>query len=323
MFAKISVIIPIYNVEKYLDRCLKSVCEQKYKNLEIILVDDGSTDSSYTIANKWAKIDNRILLFRKSNGGLSDARNYGIKKATGEYISFIDSDDFIESDMYSLLMDGILKDDSDLSICSYYLYNEKDGSVKYISDNDTCARKVLASKDALKLLCKNEIESHVWDKLYKKELFDDVWFPVGKYFEDIYIMHKIFMKTTKISLTYVPKYYYVQRQNSICDSLNVKSAKDYLGAFLKRFYDLEIYLDYFEMVDLFNVIYETYFFLAKKKEFYINLSSIYKEIVFLSKKYNINKKLSRKNKIKISLNILGVKPYLQYKMYNALKFRNS
>lgn len=322
MFAKISVIIPIYNVEKYLERCLKSVCNQKYKNLEIILVDDGSTDSSYLIASKWAKIDNRILLFRKRNGGLSDARNYGIKKATGEYISFIDSDDFIESDMYSLLMDDILKDDCDVSICNYYLYNESDGSVKSKYGNDNCVRKLLTSEDALKLLCKNEIESHVWDKLYKKELFDDIYFPVGKYFEDIYIMHNIFMKTTKISLTYIPKYYYVQRENSICDSLSANSAKDYLGAFLKRFYDLKVYLGYSEMVDLFNVIYETYFFLAKKKEFYIELTSIYKEIAFLSKKYNINKKLSKKNKIKICLNVLGVKPYLQYKIYNALNFRN-
>ena len=106
---KISVIIPVYNVEKYLDKCIMSVINQSYKNLEIIIVDDGSTDNSRVLCDKYAKIDNRIKVFHKKNGGLSDARNFGLKHATGEFIAFLDSDDWVDKDLYKILYDNIFK----------------------------------------------------------------------------------------------------------------------------------------------------------------------------------------------------------------------
>lgn len=146
---KISIVVPIYNVEKYLDQCVKSIINQTYKNLEIILVNDGSIDNSGKICDKYKRQDNRVIVIHKENGGSSDARNVGIQIATGKYIGFVDSDDYIEKDMYEFLYNNMINENADISCCNRFLLwsNKKQiyGEKKYYA--------VMNSKEAIKKSC--------------------------------------------------------------------------------------------------------------------------------------------------------------------------
>lgn len=118
MKERISVVVPVYNVEQYLEKCVNSIINQTYKNLEIILVDDGATDKSGKLCDELAKLDNRIMVYHKKNGGLSDARNYGVERATGDYIGFVDGDDYIDAEMYEKLYEAIKKENVDVAECN-------------------------------------------------------------------------------------------------------------------------------------------------------------------------------------------------------------
>ena len=212
----ISIIVPIYNVEKYLKDCVISIINQIYKNIEIILVDDGSTDNSSKLCDELSKLDNRIKVFHKKNGGLSDSRNYVIDKANGEYITFIDSDDSIESDYVSYLFDLIKKYDVKLSICPYtvvinenkkYELGEKFSEEKL--DKQECLKRMLLEKGFTISACA---------KLYKKELFADIRFPVGKLCEDNGTTYKTILKCDYIAYGCESKYNYFKRPNSIMTS---------------------------------------------------------------------------------------------------------
>lgn len=209
----ISVIIPIYNVEKYLKTCIESVIQQTYKNLEIILVNDGSTDNCLNICNKYKKKDNRIKVINKKNGGLADARNVGLENSTGIYVAFVDSDDFIEKDMYEMLYQDLKVNRADIVGCDYYIYN----TLKYSkSDNITKGKKIMTTEEAL--IKMNQLRGFgvsACNKLYRKEIFKEIRFPVGKISEDWFIMYKILDKAKKIVYNPVAKYYYRQRTGSI------------------------------------------------------------------------------------------------------------
>ena len=213
----ISVIVPVYNVEEYVEKCVLSIINQTYKNLEIILVDDGSTDNSGKICDEIAIKDNRIKVIHKKNGGLSDARNVGIDIAKGDYLGFVDSDDYIDPDMYSILLNNMNLTFSDISTCGRVIVNNESYKIEY-TDNIT---KCLTNNEAIKdLFVENNFVYHAaWDKLYKRELFDKIRFPVGRLFEDAAIMYRIFELAKKIVSTKKQLYYYVQRQGSIsnCD----------------------------------------------------------------------------------------------------------
>lgn len=174
----ISVIIPVYNVEKYLNKSIESVIKQTYKELEIILVDDGSTDSSGKICDEFAQKDDRIKVIHKKNGGLSDARNAGISEAKGKYLGFIDSDDYIDKNFYEILYNVLKKYNSDISICKHretYTDYEENTSKLEIKE------QVFNTEQALKeLLLFGEVNNYAWNKLYKKELFNEINYPVGK-----------------------------------------------------------------------------------------------------------------------------------------------
>lgn len=210
----ISIIIPVYNVSKYLDECLKSVVGQTYKNIQIILVNDGSTDNSGAICEEWKKKDDRIEVIHKANGGLSSARNVGIEKAQGEYLMFVDSDDIISFNLCELLYNLLIENDADLAICNaLHIFN--DTKVEFQID------------DKIEICCFNRNEAicnlwyqkvflpSAWGKLYKKELFDNIRFTEGIIFEDIDIMHEIFYLCDKIVYTNDPGYGYVHHENSI------------------------------------------------------------------------------------------------------------
>lgn len=242
----ISIIVPVYNVEKYLEKCVNSIINQTYNNIEIILVDDGSKDNSGQICEQLKGKDNRIKVIHKENGGLSDARNAGLKIAKGEYIGFVDSDDYIAEDMFETLYNLNKKYNSEISIVSYYeIYNGK-----VISVRNTKKLEELNKIEAIKeLLIDTKIQSYAWNKLFKRELFDNIEFPTNKNFEDMATTLLLFEKANKVVLLEEPKYYYVRRDNSIIGIKNYKTYKDYLDVI----YDKYLYLDgKYEELDLYN-----------------------------------------------------------------------
>ncbi len=223
----ISIIIPVYNVEKYLKKCINSVINQSYKNLEIILIDDGSTDKSGIILDEYSKIDKRIKVYHKKNGGLSSARNYGIKRSNGSYICFIDSDDFISKYMIENLLNNLLKTKSDISICGmkyFYVGDEinDDYSYKYFEYN---------SEEALLKMIdyQSGVAPNAVNKMYKRELFsDDCLYPIGKLYEDMGITAKLFNKCNKIVYTPDCYYYYLQREDSITNEIFKEKDLDHI-----------------------------------------------------------------------------------------------
>lgn len=212
MDEKISVIVPVYNVEQYLERCIDSIINQTYKNLEIILVNDGSTDNSGQLCDELAKKDGRIRVIHKKNGGLSDARNVGVDEAKAELIGFIDSDDYIDEDMYELLINNLKAANADLSMCGHYdVYNN-------VLEAQVVDKKTweLSPQEAIKMVMEAKILSvTAVNKLYKKSLFSEIKFEIGKIAEDAFIMIKLLDKCNKIVATNEKKYYYVHRENSI------------------------------------------------------------------------------------------------------------
>ena len=212
MGEKISVIVPVYNVEQYLERCVDSIISQTYTNLEIILVNDGSTDNSGKLCDELAKKDERIRVIHKENGGLSDARNRGIDEAESDLVGFIDSDDYIDSDMYEVLLKNLNNTNADLSMCALYdVYNNTPEA--QVTNKETWK---LSSEQAIKMVMEAKILSvTAVNKLYRKSLFTDLKFEVGKIAEDAFIMIKLLDKCEKIVATNEKKYYYVHRENSI------------------------------------------------------------------------------------------------------------
>lgn len=224
---KISVIIPVYNVAPYLEKCLDSVIRQTYVNLEIILVDDGSTDGSGNICESYAEKDKRIKVIHEKNGGLSFARNAAMKVMTGKYLTFVDGDDCIEKDMYEMLYNAISLNGSDISVCGRYEYNE-DGSKRIY---DFTEDRTVDKKEAVKLLLKDTSFGHmVWNKMYRKEMFEGTDFPEGKVFEDIAIMYGIIEKADKVSIVSKPYYHHLYRSGSISNEVCIDSYIDYLDA---------------------------------------------------------------------------------------------
>ena len=224
---KISVIIPVYNVEKYLKRCLDSVINQTYKNLEIILVDDGSTDNSGKICDEYAEKDKRIIVIHKENGGLSDARNKGLDICTGDYIGFIDSDDWVTKNYFEILLEKITCDCSDISCCSYlrtkkYIENFYSNEEKYV--------KEYYGYDILKIFLEKDLVS-ACVKLFKKEIFEDLRFPIGKINEDIATIFIAFSKAIKIVYVNQQLYFYYKNTESITKSKFTSKNLDLVKAY--------------------------------------------------------------------------------------------
>lgn len=205
----ISVIVPIYNIEKYIEKCIASISSQTYKNLEIILIDDGSTDSSGSICDTLAKNDPRIKVIHKKNGGLSDARNAGLEVAEGEYFSFIDGDDFITPDTLEKLYNAAVSTDSEISVCNMLRYYEDGSTVDFYCPST--APVTLEGIDRFKTLN----QPSVCNKLFKAELFGDLRFPKSKYYEDTYIYHILAYNASKATLTGHNGYMYLSRRDSI------------------------------------------------------------------------------------------------------------
>ena len=218
MTQKISVIVPIYKVEKYLKRCIDSILNQTYKNIEVILVDDGSPDNCGKICDEYLKKDKRIKVIHKENGGLSSARNAGLEIATGDYIGFVDSDDWIEPKMYEILITNAINYDAQVSVGGVVDLLELDNGYKTTKSTFDGNIKIecLDKKDAMK---KFFLESwSAWDKIYRRDVHIDIRFPEGRINEDEAIAMSILDRCDKIVYTNEVFYNYISRPNSITTS---------------------------------------------------------------------------------------------------------
>lgn len=236
----ISVIVPVYKTEAYLDRCVQSIADQTYKNLEIILIDDGSPDNCPAICDAWAAKDSRVKVVHKQNGGLSDARNAGMTIATGELTGFVDSDDWIAPDMYQHLHDLMAADHSDIAACGAEMVWE-DGTPPRMLTKSGCS--VLNQEEAMRAIIEESwLKQPVWYKLYKTALIRDIPFPVGKYHEDVFWSYQAVARAQKVSVSDKVGYYYAQRSGSIMGEryslkrLDAVEAKQQRLAYLQEAY---------------------------------------------------------------------------------------
>ena len=318
MHGLISIIIPVYNVEKYLKQCLNSIINQTYNNLEIILIDDGSTDNSGNICDYYSKIDNRIYVIHKENEGQSIARNLGIKLAKGEYIGFLDSDDWIEEDMYSFLFENIEKHKADIISCSlFFEYQSKTIVPRKENDNIIIFDKNNKNNLVRNFLLHKIYDGAVWNKLYKRKLFNNIIFPINQYYEDNFIVFDLLNAAKKIILTNKVFYHYRQHDNSTTKSFSPKKYIDDMKAIkhnikvIKKNYpefiklaEQEKLLCYFKWLDIiifsndYNIKYISFFQKQIKKHFSLMLFA-----------NNINSKM----KIALILMILNIKIYKKFR----------
>lgn len=215
MDRKISVIVPVYKVEQYLNRCIQSIVNQSYNDLEIVLVDDGSPDECPAICDSWAERDQRIKVIHKENGGLSSARNAGLDIATGDYIAFVDSDDYAASNMFEIMLDAAIRNNVDVACCGRVRVSTASKVEMFTLPEE----QVFTGEEAIKqLLIGGAIEEAAWDKLYKADIFDKRRFPDGEINEDIVQTIEILGACRQIVHVGRALYYYCENKNSITTS---------------------------------------------------------------------------------------------------------
>lgn len=266
----ISVIVPIFNVDIYLPKCIDSIIYQSYPDLEIILVDDGSLDRCPEICDDYANKDNRIKVIHKSNGGLSNARNAGLEIATGEYISFIDSDDYIAEHMYKDMLSAIENVDADLCICGYDRVN----NIGEVKTSAQYKNAILSQDQAFEMLVQGNVYFIIsCNKLYRKEIFDSLRFKEGKTHEDEFIMHHVYGKCKKIVTLEKSYYYYFVRESSITGSVKGN-------------------LNYFDSVDAY-IDRMDYFFNSERKVLATKML-----VVTIYQYFNVKRVVGKQNKAK-------------------------
>ena len=237
----ISIIIPIYNAEKYLDQCVESIINQTYKELEIILIEDGSPDNSGLICDKWRKKDARIKVFHVDNGGSAKARNIGLCHATGKYVGFVDADDFLMPNMYETLYGLAINSGAEIIECGYYrvksdaIYN----NMNYLEE-----KKTIYTFNTTEALLENVrdtmVQQVVWNKLYLKKIIGNIFFTEGKYIDDEFWTYKIIGSAKKIVSTSEKLYFYRQQESSVMHQNFSLRHMDTLDAKLQRLKYLEI-----------------------------------------------------------------------------------
>ncbi|MDK7374453.1 glycosyltransferase [Weeksella virosa] len=209
---KISVIVPVYNTEKYLRKCLDSLVAQTLREIEIVVVNDGSPDRSQTIIDEFVAKDKRVKSYQKPNGGLSDARNFGIEKATGKYLAFVDSDDFVDAEMMQTLYSLAEKHQAEIAFCDLVKVNEKGEEFRELQQSPQLAEKIVLAEDFTLF---GEMSCFACNKIFDRKLFDQHRFALGKHFEDIELIPKLVLDSTTIAKINQPFYKYFEREDSI------------------------------------------------------------------------------------------------------------
>ena len=230
----ISVIVPVYNVEKYLPKCLDSLLAQTWQELEVIVVDDGSPDNSWDIMQEYARRDSRVRLIRQKNGGLSAARNAGVEAAQGEWIGFLDSDDYVAPEMYETLYRAAVERDAQMAVCNF-TYVDVEGNLlpqrSPITKDETLTREEILVRLSGPMAW---YYATAWNRLYRRELFGDVRFPVGKFHEDEYTAHLFYWQCERVAIVKEAMYYYVQQDGSIMHTESVRRQVDGIQGMLER-----------------------------------------------------------------------------------------
>lgn len=225
----ISVIVPVYNVEPYLEKCLDSIIGQTYKDLEILVIDDGSTDRSGEICDNYAQKDKRIKVFHTENQGLSTARNLGLDHAKGEYIGFVDSDDWIEPDMYACLLKNAEQTSADIAECGVFLeYQNK-------TEERKKQKAELTGEKAVQALLLGKLNEGVWNKLWKRQCFDTIRFPQGRVFEDVATTYIVFSSADHVIAIPESKYHYLKRKDSLSEKHCIYNLIGYWLSHKERF----------------------------------------------------------------------------------------
>ena len=250
----LSVIVPCYNVEKYVDKCIASIVGQTYPNLEILLIDDGSTDRTGMLCDAWQEKDKRTRVIHKQNEGLSYARKTGIENATAEYVAFVDSDDWIDPGMFANMMQALLSTNSDIAQCGYCKVFE-DGRTEHCNtESKTGSFEILDKKEGVLLILDGrKWDSFMWNKIFKARLFEYIEFPKGRTFEDIPVMFWLFHHATQSVYLYDEYYHYFQRSNSITQDANIakkmKNRYDFYEAYCERTQFVEQHSEYHIILD--------------------------------------------------------------------------
>lgn len=218
---KVTIIIPVYNAENYLDKCIKSIVNQTYKNIEIILINDGSIDNSPNICDKWKEMDNRIKVIHKQNEGVSKARNIGIENATGDYIGFVDDDDYIDKNMYQEMVNLIETKETDIVACNFYNVEKE----KKIGINKEVSKNWLNE-----VIAYDSIRGYIWNKLYKSDIIKHTKFNNEVKIGEDMLFNISLLNTKSISFSYIerPLYYYIQHKKSTMSTLNAEKIFSYL-----------------------------------------------------------------------------------------------
>lgn len=314
----ISIIVPIYKVEKQLERCIKSILNQTFTNFELILVDDGSPDNCGNICNQYKRQDKRVKVIHKENGGLSDARNAGLNIATGKYIGFVDSDDIIHSEMYERMYNCITKYNADIVQCKFKKFKSIEDINKLSNINNINIEYYTSKEAIMDMIDNNKINVNTWNKLYKRELFENERFPKGKIHEDEFLTYKLMYESNKIAYINEELYYYYQNDNGIMNGSNLIKRLDRIEALEERsnFFlkngDKDLYNK--SNAALFFALNKLYFIFKRnkqlrKEEQYINLlkdkiiktAYILSDNIYLSKRNRKIVNLINKNKIFINI----------------------
>lgn len=228
---KISIIVPVYKVKSYLRKCLDSIVNQTYRNFEIILVDDGSPDNCGAICDEYAAKDERIKVIHKANGGVASARNAGLDMATGDYIGWVDSDDWVEPQMFETMLNSAQVHDADIVICSR-LESYPDHSFQMGWQQ----AELLNKEQAMALLVEDElVRSYLWDKLWKRELFQDIRIPQLKVFEDMAVMYRLFMKAERVVCLPDVFYHYEHHDVGLTAAPSLESRMDFYRVTKERY----------------------------------------------------------------------------------------
>lgn len=232
---KISVIVPVYNTEDYLERCIRSIMEQTYKNLEIVVVNDGSTDRSLNVLESLRKEDDRIIIINQGNMGVSKARNKGLDYATGEFITFVDSDDFIEKDMYEIMVNHLIEEDADLCRIKAFIYN-REGDIEEISKE----RNIFTYNTELEIMnvyLQNELKIAVWDKMFRKNAVEKIRFDASLFNEDAAYVWEACLNSRKVVMDTKQLYHHIKRPNNSLTSAPFSENNLTLYSYCKENYD--------------------------------------------------------------------------------------
>lgn len=317
----LSVIIPVYNGEKYIEDCLNSIINQTYKDLQIIVVNDGSTDNTKFILSGISKCDSRIQVINKENNGVCSARNVGLEHATKNYITFVDSDDTLDLDMYELLMQYSIDEEYDIVHCGYKRINGE--NVKLVSGTNNIIKQT--KNEALECIVGGKIfVPSLWNKVYKRKLFDDIKFDENlKINEDVLVNYKVFKKSEKSIFIDKPKYNYFEREESSCKNTNsIKKAEDCLK--VSKIINEDCKNTDLEQIAIKRYIesliglYRSYY--NKRREYNSNIKEIKKQIY----KYYKNK-LIKVKKQKISAVLIIYCPFIYkfiYEIYDKIRVPN-